>query len=475
VVPSVATLRRYSGAVTADEPDPEGPESEVVELQHEVEELRQQNDELRRHEEQLESHRGRRRWKTILSWVLLVLACLLAVVSVLVVFARNEVLNTDSYLKTVTPLASDPAVQAAVAKRVSAKLIEETNLQQRVKNALPAKAGFLATPITSGVENVTDQIALRFVQSEQFQRLWVAANRRSHRQMVALLTGSTEGAFQAHHGEVTVDLSQIEGQVKRGLDARGITVFDKVPTVKGPSLVLLRSTQLAKIQRLTRALDRLALLLPIVTVLLFAGAVLLNRNRRRGLVRAGAGLALSMALVLVVAGVVRNQYLSSLLPSQSRAAAAAVFDALVALLLDSIRTIMIVAAIVALVALAAGNRWVRAQFHRAGRPAWLADGPVPRFLALHRKGLQWAVLGLGLVVLVVWTNPTTQVAVIVVLVTLALVGLVGLVAGRRPNYAVAGAPGPAAPGPAAPGPAAPPLPGGEHPGGEHESGEHQGE
>jgi hypothetical protein len=231
-------------------------------------------------------------------------------------------------------------------------------------------------------------------------------------------------------------------------------VFDKVPTINGPNLVLLRSTQLAKIQRLTRALDRLAIVLPIVTVLLFAAAIILTRNRRRGLVRAAAGLALSMALVLVAAGVVRNQYLSSLLPSQSRAAAAAVFDALAALLLDSIRTVMIVAAIVALVALAAGNRWVRAQFTRAGRPAWLTDGPVPRFVALHRKGLQWAILGLGLVVLVVWTNPTTLVAVIVILVTLAVVGLVGLAAGRRPTYAVAGDPGPGAP----------PLPSEEHPG-----------
>ena len=41
------------------------------------------------------------------------LACILAVVSVLVVFARNEVLNTDAYVSTVAPLASNPAIQAA--------------------------------------------------------------------------------------------------------------------------------------------------------------------------------------------------------------------------------------------------------------------------------------------------------------------------------------------------------------------------
>ena len=99
------------------------------------------------------------------------------------------------------------------------------------------------------MENATDQIALQLVQSQQFQRLWVAANRRSHKQVVALLTGSPQNAVQAHNGEVTVDLTRVEAQVKRALHARGITVFDKVPTLKGPNLVLLRSTQLAKIQR----------------------------------------------------------------------------------------------------------------------------------------------------------------------------------------------------------------------------------
>jgi hypothetical protein len=427
-VPYPETGRRYSGPVSPDEPA-----TDAAALQREVDELRRQNQALRRHEEELESHRGGRRWRAISSWVVLVLACLLAVVSVLVVFARNEVLDTDTYVNTVAPLAGDPAIQTAVADRVSAKLISEADLEQRVKNVLPPRAGFLAPPITSGVQSLTDRIALRFVQSPAFQKLWLVANRNSHRQMVALLTGSKEGAFQAHNGEVTVDLTQVEARVKKQLVARGITAFDSVPTINGPSLVLLRSTQLAQAQRLTRALDRLAVLLPIVTLLLFAGAIALARNRRRGVVRAAAGLALSMALILVVAGVGRNQYLSSLLPTQPKAAAAAVFDTLVALLLDSARTIMYVAAAVALVFFVAGNHWLREQAGRLHVPSWLSDGPVPAFVGLHRRGLQWAVLGVGLFILVVWSNPTTMVAVVVIVVTLAVVGLVGILAGRRPR------------------------------------------
>jgi hypothetical protein len=332
-------------------------------------------------------------------------------------------------------LAADPAIQAAVAARVSQRLIAGTNVQQQVKQALPAKAGFLATPITSGLENVTEQVTLKLVQSSQFQTLWVAANRSSHRQLVALLTGANEGAFQSANGEVTVDLTQIEARAKKALDAKGITVFDKVPALNSPKLVLFRSTQLVRAQRLTRAVNHLALVLPIVTLLCFAGAVVLSRDRRRGLVRAATGLALAMALLLVAASVARNQYLSSLDPTQSRAAAAAVVDAVSALLLDSVRAVLIAAALVAVGGFAAGNARIRGWLGARGRPAWMSQGPAHQFAVAHRRWLQWGTLGLGLVILVVWNEPTALVAVVVVVIALAVAGLVGLYAGRSPGHA----------------------------------------
>jgi hypothetical protein len=382
-----------------------------------------------------------RRWKLLSSWLLVVLACILAVVSVFVVFVRNELLSTDAYVSTVAPLADDPAIQSAVANRVSQRLIERTNVNQQVKQALPAKAGFLATPITTGLQNVTEQITLKLVQSPHFHTLWIAANRSAHKQLVALLTGSQQGALQSSNGQVTLDLSQVESQAKKALDAKGITVFDKVKSVNGPQLVLFRSTQVARAQRLTRFLNHLALVLPIVTLLCFAGSVLLNRDRRRGLVRAATGLALSMALVLVMASVARNQYLSSLDPSQSKSAAAAVIDAVSALLLDSVRTLAIVAAVVAIVGALIGNRRVRAWLDTRRRPRWTTEGPVHGFVVAHRRGLQWGALGVGLLILVVWNQPTVMVAVIVALVALALAGIIGLYAGQHPVPAPAGSGG----------------------------------
>ncbi len=83
-----------------------------------------------------------------------------------------------------------------VANRVSERLVAETNLHQQVQQALPPKAGFLATPITDGVESATNQIVLKLVESPAFQKFWVVANRRAHQQVVGLLTGQQTGAFK---------------------------------------------------------------------------------------------------------------------------------------------------------------------------------------------------------------------------------------------------------------------------------------
>ena len=92
---------------------------------------------------------------------------------------------------------------------------------------------------------------------------------------------------------------------------------------------------------------------------------MLARNRRRGLVRAAVGLALSMAAVLVVMAVARHQYLSGLSPNQSVAANQAVIDTVTAKLRLGLRIILGVSALIAVLALVAGNRRLRAWASRA--------------------------------------------------------------------------------------------------------------
>ena len=60
------------------------------------------------------------RW--ILCCVLIVTGALSTAASVVALFVHTQVNNTDSYVDTVAPLASEPAVQEAVADRLTEEL-----------------------------------------------------------------------------------------------------------------------------------------------------------------------------------------------------------------------------------------------------------------------------------------------------------------------------------------------------------------
>jgi hypothetical protein len=404
----------------------------------EVERLRLENEALRDQVEELEAAeapgRQPQRVRRVSAWVVLVLACLLAVVSVLVVFVRNEALNTDAYVSTVAPLADDPAIQLAVANRIANTLLDQVDVQAQVSKALPTKAGFLAGPIASGVDATVHQLTLRFTQSSAFSQLWSQANRIAHQQVVALLTDTGTGAVSAKQGTVTLNLGTVANRVKTVLVAQGLTIFNKVPTLTGPTLVLFKSTQLAKAQAGVRALNRLAVLLPILTVLAFAGSVLLARNRRRGLVRAAAGLGVSMAVLLVAFDIGRNQYLHSLPASVSTAAAADAYDIMVANLLSVVRGILFAGVIAAVITVAFGNTWIRAHLGALKQPSWLVNGPFIRFLTAFRRALQWGVVAVGAVILFTWVNPSPLVVIVVAAVVAVIDALIGF-AGRRPGGA----------------------------------------
>jgi hypothetical protein len=132
---------------------------------------------------------GRQRWRTIVATLLIVLACLLAPLSVVAVWARNQVTNTDRYVATVAPLAEDPAIQNAIADQITAQVftyIDVRGLTNEVVDALATRGlpprladqlQALTVPIASGVEGFTRTQVGKVVQSQAFADAWVQANR----------------------------------------------------------------------------------------------------------------------------------------------------------------------------------------------------------------------------------------------------------------------------------------------------------
>ena len=64
----------------------------------------------------------RQRWRSVVATLLIVIGCILAPLSVVAVWTKNLVTDTDRYVATVAPLARDPAIQNAVANKITTEI-----------------------------------------------------------------------------------------------------------------------------------------------------------------------------------------------------------------------------------------------------------------------------------------------------------------------------------------------------------------
>lgn len=134
------------------------------------------------------------RLRSVLAAVLLVVGVVLVPVGVTATWLRTTVTDTDTYVATITPLATDPAVTSFVEDRATARVmvaISDQHLVERALDALesrglPAGAtralGLLAAPLAAQVEQVVRRVVTAVVESDQFATAWVAANRIAHAQ-----------------------------------------------------------------------------------------------------------------------------------------------------------------------------------------------------------------------------------------------------------------------------------------------------
>jgi hypothetical protein len=366
-----------------------------------------------------------RRWRGWVAVLLIVIASILAPISVATVWIHNTLLNTDQYVSTVGPLASNPDVQNALANRVTNAVVQTADVQQRLKKALPSGAAFAVPFVAQGLQRFVHGIVLRLVQSPRFASLWNGINRRAHTQVVGLLKGT--GRFShLKNGGVVIDLGPVVSKASKQLEKLGINVS---PQSANKKIVLFSSEDLKKAQGAVRFFDRLVIVLPIITALAFAGAIAVSLRRRRTLLWSGAGLAISMAVLLILFNLLRTVYLNQLPASVNSAAAKAVYDQLLTFLRTSLRALFAVGLVVVIGAWLAGpgRRAVRIRsaaqdLIKRAPGQTVVSAKVAQTVYRYRAALRGIAIGIGALVLVVWTAPGPwTVLTVALLVVLALV------------------------------------------------------
>ena len=381
---------------------------------------------------------------------LLVIACILAPIAGTSIWLKNQVTDTSRYVRTIKPLASNPAIQSAVATQVTNELFSRVDINARAKQALPPKAQGFAGALSTGLHNFTETQVQRFLASSAFQKLWVELNKRAHTQLVKILTG--QGHYvETAHGEVAIDLAPVVAKVKQRLDERGVRFFDRVPTSTFNSrFVLVSSKQLDNGQKAFKLLKTLAIALPLIVLALFAAAIAVSRQRRRTLLQASLGLALSMAVLGALLTIGRSIYLDKVAgPNLSHDAASALYDTIFHYLRLGLRVIAGLALVVAAGAFFTGpsraaiavRGWFGSGLGWAQGETGVASTGFGRWVRKAKRPLRIGAILLPVVIFLLWDTPTLSLVIALVCLSLFLLLVIEFF-GRAPPQAASQVPTP---------------------------------
>ncbi|MFD8483535.1 hypothetical protein [Kitasatospora sp. NPDC059673] len=403
--------------------------------EHELAELRAKVASLESRES-----RPRHRVRSFFAILLIVLAAVLTPLAVVASWSRAQVTDTNRFVSTMAPLASDPAVQGAVANRATSAIMDQLPVSDLLNEVAPtdrpalnAALGKVGPALTDGLTGFVHTQVLNVVQSDAFAGIWETILRDAHAAFTKVLTGQGGGAVQVKGDTVTLDLAPVIAQVKDRLVANGLGLAAKIPEVH-TDFVLVQSEAVKKAQTGLRLLDLAGFWVPVLAVLCAVGGILLAVHHRRATVGAALGMAFAAGLLGIGLSVFRAIYLDKLPADVDQAAAMAVYDTLVRYLRAAVRMLLALGIVIALAAWLTGSGrragWVRqlwqaglGSVRRAAEGIGMRLGPVGRFVHRWKAWLGWGAVVVAAIVLLTWGYPTAVVVLWIAVVLLAVLAV----------------------------------------------------
>ena len=392
-----------------------------------LEAVRAEVDRLKGEVEKLEAKPQKRaRLRKVFAVVFIVIAVLAFSAATPGLWARRTVYNTDRYLAVVGPLASDPAIQEALARQLTQAVFTATDVQAKVQAAIAERAprlGFIAGPLTSSLQGFVQDQAQKVLASDQFQQFWVSANTILQKQVVAVLDGNSD-VLTVQGNQVVFNylpllneaLTQLSGTLSAILN-RPITLPtitpDTVPSEAVASLqtalgvtlpptfgsvTLFQSDELTSVQDAVSIFNKTMILAIVLFILGVALALVLSTNRRRTL------LQLVTALIVVVVlerrfAIAQASNVVDMAKPENQAAVQAIIGAFLSSLLLATKRILWVLFVVLIVAVVTApypwavraRAWVR-DVGRAGVGAVRGAevGPAAAWIGARRDALMLA-------------------------------------------------------------------------------------
>jgi Short C-terminal domain len=367
---------------------------------------------------------------------LFTLAVLVGVVACFAVWVNRQALNTDNWTKTSGELLANRQVDAALSVYMVNELFSSVDVEGELKSALPKEVQGLAGPATTGLRLLAERVVPSLLATSQVQEAWRRANQTAHRQLLSVLNGGGR-VVSTRSGEVSLNLHEIIIQLagQLGIQSQVAGVQEKLAGSTGTQvrsaaqqklgiklpqnvgqIVIMRSDQLRAAQNVATGIRGLAIVLPLLSVALFALAVWLSYGRRRVALRTTGWCIFGIGILLLFArSLAGDQIVDGLVAAPSNRPAAHAAWGIATSLLYDLALAMVAYGLVLVSAAWLAGRTRPAAFVRRGLAPALRD---------HRVGF-YAAAGAALVLLVLW-GPTPATRELLPVIGFAVLGALGI-------------------------------------------------
>ncbi len=332
-------------------------------------------------------------------WVraILVLATVLAILSIASIWANRQLMNPTNWSKTSTALLRKQTIRSAVSGYLIDQLYANVDVPAQLKSGLPPGLAPLAGPLSGALHNLAEQGAERALELPRVQDGWRKANYAADQALVTIVKGGGS-RVQINGGTVSLNLRQIVADLAQRLGLPA-SVAEKLPASVA-NLKIVTSSQLGLVRSLAKTLHALALWLTILTFALYALAMFLAHGYRRStLIWVGSSLVFAGVFVLLARKIGQGQLVSAITSDASVEPAADDAYSVATSLLVQVASASIIIGIPVIF-----SGWF------AGPARWAIAGR--RFLAPHfreRPGLAyWIVAGLLALVFLWGPIPATR-------------------------------------------------------------------
>lgn len=283
------------------------------------------------------SHRAQRWLRASVAGIFLVVSSIAFVSYLGTRWVERQVLTADNWVSYASNLPKNPDVSWALADVVSKQLFTNVPIEQKVAEALPPRAEFLAAPLSDQIQARTVKLVQRVEASDTFRSLWAGANRLAIERFLANARSDKAPLSARINDKFNIDISSIKPALQKRLGSQA----NLSPALQEKSQQALAvtadlQTKRERLWQTVRTTDFIHAILPAVFLVSVLGMLVFTVERRRSFILLSAVTIILLLVGLIAVKYGRQQVLDQVRNEPYIPAVSYIFDSLVATLRHSI-------------------------------------------------------------------------------------------------------------------------------------------